>query len=294
MTFTPTDAFHAFAVGREDNSPMIQMTQALGTRVTDHRGLIDLPALAVLFDDLGGYPFWVADQSATTMQARLSMSMLDRPDVTERLTAVADLRLHNNLYGSTTVDITGHGGRLLCIGNARNVRVQRELVVAGDGVPHLPAPATPNEAAIVGAPDPELSGREVINRITAGDAPIGPLSELLNGSITTVDHDGLTFSCVSEPWMGNVMGTMHGGVIGAIVAQGCSFAAQSEMRPGGQYQIVDFTVAFLRSPEVDGRSVHVRATPVKLGRRLSIFDAELRDDEGMLLARATADVRFDL
>lgn len=107
MTFTPTDAFHAFAVGREDDSPMVQMTQALGTRMTDHRGLIDLPALAVLFDDLGGYPFWVADQSATTMQARLSMSMLDRPDVTERLTAVADLRLHNKLYGSTTVDITG-------------------------------------------------------------------------------------------------------------------------------------------------------------------------------------------
>ncbi|GED99805.1 hypothetical protein nbrc107696_02520 [Gordonia spumicola] len=294
MTMTPADAFTAFAVGREPGAPKIEMTQALGPRLTDHRGLIDLPAITVLFDDLGGYPFYVTDRSSSSMQARLTMSMLHRPAVTERLTATAELRLQNPGYGTTTVDISGDDGRTLCVGLARNVRVGRALVVDGDGTLELASPVTPDDAAVPAAPDASLSGREVIDAIRAGDAPIGPLSELLGGSVTAVDDDGLTFTCITAPWMGNVMGTMHGGVIGAIVGQACSFGAQAAMLPGREYQIVDFTVAFLRSPAVDGRGVHARVTPVKLGKRLSIFDAELRDDEGTLLARATADARFDV
>ena len=77
----------------------------------------------------------------------------------------------------------------------------------------------------------------------------------------------------------------------AVVAQGLSFAAQAAA-PGAGYQLIDFTVAFLRSPAVDGRTVQVHTRPVKVGRRLGVFAADLYDGD-VLLASGTADARFD-
>ncbi|MGO3326558.1 PaaI family thioesterase [Gordonia sp. (in: high G+C Gram-positive bacteria)] len=291
MSHSPADPFNAFAVGRDEGFDGAVMHQYLGTSVTDHRGLIELPALAVLFDDLGGYRFYFQDPSASSLQSRLTMSMLARPSIDERLQATADLRMSSHEYGTTVVEITGTDGRVLCSGLARNVRVGRaQNTDAGS------ASATPqglNDLPAVGGPPADATGREVIDEIRRG-APIGPIAELLGGSISAADDDGLSYTTETAPWMGNMMGTMHGGVIGAVVAQGCSFGAQHYTRAGQQYQIIDFTVAFLRSPAVDGRRIHTRVTPVKLGRRLSVFDADLRDDDGTLLAHATADVRFDV
>ncbi|GAA4659556.1 PaaI family thioesterase [Gordonia humi] len=291
LVTAPTDPIDAFAIGRTSDGDEWTMNQALGTSLTDHRGLIEMPALTVLFDDLGGLRFYLAEPSVSSLQARLTMSMLERPAVDEYLTATADLRMSSHTYGTTSVDIVGDGDRLLCTGLARNVRVGR-VTDARPGL-HLSVPESPNAHPAVTAPPVDLTGREIVSAIRDG-APIGPLARLLGGSITAVDDTALTFTAETAPWMGNVMGTMHGGVIGAIVAQGCSLGAQSFTGPGQRYQMVDFTVAFLRSPAVDGRGVHVRVTPVKLGRRLSVFDADLRDDDGTLLAHATADVRFDV
>lgn len=291
MSLNPADPFIAFAVGRDDGAQGAVMHQALGTDVTDHRGLVELPALAVLFDDLGGYPFYFEDPSASSLQARLTMSMLDRPSVDERLQATADLRMSTPGYGTTSVEITGDSGRVLCSGLARNVRVGR--AVTGDTGLNLVSPTAPNSVAAVTGPPVDHTGRDVIDAIRAG-APIGPIAQMLGGSITAADDDGLIYTTETAAWMGNIMGTMHGGVIGAVVAQGCSFGAQLYTGPGQKYQLVDFTIAFLRSPAVDGRRIHTRVTPVKLGRRISVFDAELRDDDGTLLAHATADARFDV
>ncbi|WOC11616.1 PaaI family thioesterase [Gordonia sp. MP11Mi] len=291
MSVDPTDPFIAFAVGRDTGFDTTVMHQALGARVTDHRGLIDLPALAVLFDDLGGFRFFIEDPSATSLQSRLTMAMLDRPNVDEHLQATADLRMSSPGYGTTTVEITGDSGRILCSGLARNVRVGRAASEHPDL--YLAVPQAPNDVPTIGAPPADLTGREVIDTIRRG-APIGPIATMLGGSISAADDDGLTYTTETAAWMGNMMGTMHGGVIGAVVAQGCSFGAQLYTGPGQRYQVVDFTVAFLRSPAVDGRRIHTRVSPVKLGRRLSVFDADLRDEDGTLLAHATADVRFDV
>ncbi|MCF8570148.1 PaaI family thioesterase [Gordonia sp. HY002] len=291
MSRNPADPFLAFAVGRDEGFDGAVMHQCLGTSVTDHRGLIELPALAVLFDDLGGYRFYFQDPSTSSLQSRLTMSMLARPSIDERLQATADLRMSSHEYGTTSVEVTGADGRVLCSGLARNVRVGRAQ--STDSVSGVPVPQAPNDVPAVDGPPADATGRDVIDQIRRG-APIGPIAELLGGSISAVDDDALTFTTETAPWMGNMMGTMHGGVIGAVVAQGCSFGAQLHTRAGQQYQIVDFTVAFLRSPAVDGRRIHTHVTPVKLGRRLSVFDADLRDDDGTLLAHATADVRFDV
>ncbi len=283
-----TDPFDAFGVGRLPGSALAEMTQRLGAGLADHRGLIDLPVLAVLFDDLGGLPFFVAEPGSS-MQSRLSMSMVERPAVDEELTATAELAMAAGDYGATSVQIRGAGGRLLMIGTARNVRVGRALVVQGDhsALPEPVAPVAPLPAPL----DPARTGAQVVAAIAAGEIAAGPLAELL-GAAVVVGAGGVELHAVTAPWMGNIMGTMHGGVIGAIVAQGLSYAAQAATPAGVGYQVVEYSVAFLRSPQVDGRTVIVRTEPIKVGRRLGVFAAKLYDGD-TLLAHATADVRFD-
>lgn len=284
----PTSPFDAFGVGRLPGSARVELTQRLGGGLADHRGLIDLPALTVLFDDLGGLPFFIAEPGSS-IQSRLSMAMMERPALDEELCATAELAMTAGDYGATTVEIRGTGGRLLTVGTARNVRVGRDLVVDGDHV-DLPGPVAP-AAPLPAALDPVRSGAEIVAAIAAGEAAAGPLAELL-GAVPVLGPDGVELHAVAAPWTGNIMGTMHGGVIAAIVALGLSFAAQAVAPAGTGYQLIDYSVGFLRSPQVDGRTVVVRTTAIKVGRRLGVFSAELYDGD-VLLAHATADARFD-
>lgn len=286
---TDNDPFTSFGIGRRAGSGRTEMVQALGPGVTDHRGLIDLPALAVLFDDIGGLSFFYSG-SGSTVQARLSMSMLDRPTVDEVLDGTSEVSMRREPYGVSTVRITGRDGRLLCTGVARSVRVGRDLVVDGDAA-DLAEPVAPPAAAPLPTADLARSGREIVADLVDGRAPLGELGRLLGGSVSVDDDGNVCFASVTEPWMGNIMGTMHGGVIAAVVAQALSLAGQAAAPAGVDYQLVDFSIAFLRSPAVDGRTLQVRTRAVKVGRRLGVFTAELYDGD-VLLATAGGDVLF--
>ncbi|EGD54291.1 PaaI family thioesterase [Gordonia neofelifaecis] len=286
------DPFSTFGIGRETETATPVLTQKLGTDLTDHRGLIELPAFAVLFDDIGGIPFHRLNMDSSSMQARLTMSMVERPRLHDMVRATGEVQMHNDTYGTTSVAITGGDGDTLCFGVARGVRVGRPTT--GESGQWQADPPAPNTLPAVPALDPALSGADVIAKLIDGSLPVGPLAGILGGTVTRSNDDGsIEAEFTGEPWMANLMGTMHGGVIATMLGQACSFGAQRNVRAGGGYQLIDFTCEFHRSPIVDGRTVRVEVTPVKLGRRLSLFDARMYDGD-QLLGRATADARFDV
>ena len=256
----------------------------LSPRLADHRGLIDLPALAVLFDHIGGFPFSRAQAGASTLQSRLAMSLLADVAVTERLAGRADIQIDDGSYGVTSVDLRTAGGDLVMTGTARSVRVGRgksdvdmDAILAPDG---------PDDGYLPDPIDPALSGREIVDAIAAGTLDPGPIVRLLDGRL----EEGW-FVVRTAAWMGNHFGTMHGGLIAAIVAQGISLTAQTHTAPGVGYQVTDVSVGFYRSPELGGEVV-VDVEPVKVGRRIGSFDATLRTRDGLLLSKASADVIF--
>ncbi|MFT4201018.1 PaaI family thioesterase [Gordonia sp. (in: high G+C Gram-positive bacteria)] len=291
MTYSPKNAFDAFAIRIVPDADPIAMTQPLGTRIADHRGLVDLPALMVLFDDLGGLPFAIADRSTSSIQARLTVSMGARPQLGEVVRSEGELMMSDDAMGSTAVRVT-RGDELLMQGQARNVRVGRAVVGESEVVAGEPLPA-PDDAELPEPIDPALSGAEVVAAIADGRRRIGPLGELLGATIVDPDPAALRIEVPAVEWMGNFFGSMHGGMIGTIVAQAASLGVAANMRPGTGYQLAEFTVAFLRSPAVDGQRLVATVTPVKLGRRLSTVDVELHAADGTLLARGTADARCD-
>ena len=291
MTYQPTNAFEAFAIRLVADSDPIAMTQTLGLRVADHRGLIDLPALMVLFDDLGGIPFALADRSSSSLQARLTVSMGSCPSIGDVLYGDSSLVMFDEAIGSTTVSIR-RGDEPIVVGSARSVRVGRAIVGESELVAGEPLPA-PDDAQKPPPIDEALSGAQLVESIAEGHRSIGPLAQMLGGSIIDPDPSALRFAVAATPWMGNFFGTMHGGMIATIVAQAASLGVAATMPAGRDYQLIELTVAFLRSPAVDGQEVVATVVPVKLGRRLTTVDIALHDSDGTLLARGTADARCD-
>ncbi len=166
-----------------------------------------------------------------------------------------------------------------------DIRLAQVALNSAATVDAVVAPDGPDDGYLPDPIDPALSGQEIVDAIAAGVLDPGPIIRLLGGGL----EDG-RFIVRTAEWMGNHFGTMHGGLIAAIVGQGISFAAQAHTAPGVGYQVTDMSVGFYRSPELGGEVV-VDVEPVKVGRRIGSFDATMRTRDGLLLSKASADAR---
>lgn len=291
-----------FQVGHLERTGHASATgeQQLSARFADHRGRIDLPALGVLFDHLGGIPFQLMnlDIGGFTIQARLSISAQGHVGIGERLTSSAQIATHDDNYATTSVEIRTSSGTVCCVGTARNVVVGRSgepISADGEAGGDIPDGADADGIRLPEAIDPKLAGRDIVAEIANGTRDAGPLVDLLNGRVE-IEGSGadavLRLRARTEDWMGNMFGTMHGGVIATIVGQAASLAGQVHTAPGQDYSVSDLAVGFYRSPAVHGGEVIAEVVPIKLGRRIGSFDVTLTAHDGMLLSRGTADVRY--
>ncbi|OBC12544.1 hypothetical protein A5788_08050 [Gordonia sp. 852002-50816_SCH5313054-c] len=289
------DPVAAFGVGamRIDDGVVVA-EQQLGPRFADHRGLIDLPAYAVLFDHIGGIPYHRATDSPC-MQARLALSTVGRAGLTDHLTGTAQLLMHDAKVGVTEIRV-GDGTEDFCVGTARNVAVGRAVPDDFDNAELAhDIPDAASLDAVLAQPIPDdLDGETIVAQIARGERDRGPLAELLNA---TIDADGAPSNTLrlvvdTEAWMGNMFGTMHGGVIGTIVGAACSLTGQQKAHAGQEYRVGDLSVAYFRSPPVDGSRVIVDVEPLKVGRRIATFSTRMTGADGTLLAEGAADIHF--
>ncbi|MET9199428.1 PaaI family thioesterase [Gordonia sp. NPDC003585] len=296
----PLATFHVGHLERAGDTGAIA-EQQLTARFADHRGRIELPALGVLFDHLGGIPYQLEQfkSGGFTIQARLSLSALGHIDVGDRLSCSADLATHDDQWGVTRVEIRTSTGRVCCVGSARNTVVGRSAELptsledeAGGDIPDC---ADAHGALLPLAIEPSLPGHDIVTQLASGVRSPGPLVELLNGAVE-IEGEGrdtvVRLRVRTEPWMGNMFGTMHGGVIATIVGQAASLAGQAHTAPGQDYTLADLAVGFYRSPAVHGGDVVAEVVPIKLGRRIGSFEVTLTSHDGALLSRGTADVHY--
>lgn len=290
----PADPMAVFHVGNlEVEGNRARCEQQLCAEFADHRGRIDLPAFAVLFDHLCGIPYYRT--VGPCMQARLNISAIGYVAVDDRLTATAELQLHDDVTGVGAVRIASDTGLACCVGTARNVAVSRAS--ATDELEMMVPIPDCARAQGIRLPEPiptALSGARIVEEIAAGVRPAGPIVDLLCGRVDVpyLAGDTLRFIVETHPWMANTFGTMHGGVIGAIVGQAFSLAGQAHTAPGVDYRLADMSVGFFRSPSVHGAEVIVDVEAVKVGRRVASFTGRMIAHDGTLLAEGVADVHY--
>ncbi|WP_299571728.1 hotdog domain-containing protein [uncultured Williamsia sp.] len=294
------DPLTVFGVGGEPpTAPATRMRQRLGGLLVDHRGRIDIAAWAVLVDSAAGAPFVAqtpADQGV--VQASLVFATTGLGLAPEGvLDAVATLRHDGGSFGLTSIDVAA-GDDLVATVLARSARTGRVFddvlrerlsgAAAADGPRGWPVPARlAADATPPPAIDPVLTGEQIVAAIVDGRMAAGPVADVLG---LTPTAGGALFR--PAPWMANALGSMHGGVVAAVVAQACSWAGQSRTGAGQDYRLADLSVDFFRSPPVDVDEMTIATRFVRVGRRVVSIAADLRAPDDTLVVQGSAAVHL--
>lgn len=288
----------AFSVGfTAVNEAGIALQQQVSPTLLDHRGLVEMPAYAVMAESVTSGAYWYSfAEPVATVQSWLALTAGVRPVVGDRLHAVSVLAHHDDTYGTATMTVTNGSHAVVCSGVARAVRVGRstEALRALDKdtiAEQNELPAPPQVNSEVSAIDPDWDGRRILAAINRGDIARGPLCELLAMTIETADDPVLTVE--PQAWMANPLGAIQGGVIAAIIGQACSLAGQAHTGPGDRYTLADLSVHYFRSPPVDGRALTLTTSTDRVGGRMATVEAAMSDAAGTRYVRAVATIAYE-
>lgn len=277
----------------------LALQQRVHAGLVDHRGVLEMPAYAVLAESVTSGVYWYSfPESVATVQAWLAMTAGRPAGIGDTLRAAAQLSHRDERYGTATVTVRNQSDDTVCTGVARAARVgrttpelqgidRRQLSVQ-DG----PVPARPQSAPAVAPLDPGWDGRRILTAITAGEISGGPLGDLL--AMTIIDCAGdPVLALAPQPWMANPLGAIQGGVIAAIVGHACSLAGQAHTRPGDRHTLADLCIFYFRSPPVDRGPLTLITRTDRAGGRLASVTATLTDATGERYARAVADIAYE-
>ncbi|WP_431239007.1 PaaI family thioesterase [Mycolicibacterium aichiense] len=296
---TPNGPQSVFCVGNTRVSEAgIALDQQVNQTLVDHRGLLEMPAYAVMAESVTSGAYWYTfAEPVATVQSWLALTAGARPEVGDRLYAVSAMAHRDDAQGTATMTITNGAHEVVCSGVARAVRVGRSTEALraldkdaiAEPVETLPTP--PDIDTSVSALDPGWDGRRTLTAISRGEIARGPLCELLAMTVESADEPVLTLD--PQPWMANPLGAIQGGVIAAIIGQACSLAGQAHTGAGDRYTLADLSVYYFRSPPVDGRSLTLATTTERVGRRMGTVSATMSDAAGAHYVRAVANIAYE-
>ena len=115
-----------------------------------------------------------------------------------------------------------------------------------------------------------------------------PIATLLGADPLACDPVAgrITIAFEAKPEFCNLLGTVQGGMLAAMLDMVMSFSVLCTVGPGHVVPTIDMNTHFL-TPAKPGRIVGEGAI-VKKGRSISFMEGRLRDRDGRLLTTATA------
>ena len=276
----------------------ISLDQHMTARLVDHRGVLEMPAYAVMAESVTSGAYWYTfTESVATVQSWLALTAGAPARVGDLLRATSVMAHRGDLYGTATMSMTNGSHDVVCSGVARAVRVgrtsdalqalDRDKIASSTG----PMAAPPDVDTTVSEIDPGWDGRQILTAISRGDIARGPLCDLLAMTVRLDAEPVMTVD--PQPWMANPLGAVQGGVIASLIGQACSLAGQAHTGPGDSYTLADLSVHYFRSPPVDGRSLTLATATERVGRRMATVSATMTDHGGTDYVRAVANIAYE-
>jgi uncharacterized protein (TIGR00369 family) len=121
-----------------------------------------------------------------------------------------------------------------------------------------------------------LSGLDVMRSLLAGELPAPPILQTLGFRLAEVGSGRVVFSVHAAEYMYNPIDS----------AAGC--AVHTMLPVGARYTSLDLSVKFLRGMTVESGEVRCTGTVTHIGRRTSLAEARMTDENDRLLATATS------
>jgi uncharacterized protein (TIGR00369 family) len=133
-----------------------------------------------------------------------------------------------------------------------------------------------------------ISGLEYLNAMHAGELPLSPLVKTLDFKVEHIEKGKVAFSFSPQEFHYNPLGSVHGGVISALLdsAMGCTL--HSVLEAGNGYTTLELKTNFLKTITIKTGLLKATGKILHIGSRTALLEAEITDDAGKIYAHGTS------
>ncbi|WP_430593238.1 PaaI family thioesterase [Humidisolicoccus flavus] len=131
-------------------------------------------------------------------------------------------------------------------------------------------------------------GIEQLRAVANGEFPPPPIGSHIGLEFSSVEDGEVVMTAVPDESHYNPVGSVHGGFFATLLDSACGCAVHTTLPAGVAYTSLELKVSFLRAITAETGIVTARGWVTKRGRSASFAEAEIRDQEGRVLATASS------
>jgi uncharacterized protein (TIGR00369 family) len=133
-----------------------------------------------------------------------------------------------------------------------------------------------------------MPGLEFLEAIRDGDIPPAPIQRLLGFDLTEVEQGRVVFSAEPGEQHYNPIGVVHGGLAATLLDSALGACVHSTLEEGQGYTTLETKFNLVRAVTAETGTIRAEGRVLHRGRQVATSEADLRDDDGRLLAHATS------
>ena len=134
----------------------------------------------------------------------------------------------------------------------------------------------------------QLTGMEFFQVIGDGRLPYPPLLQTLAFKVESIQEEETVFSFHPQPFHYNSVGTVHGGVIAAILDTAMGCAVHARLAAGMIYTTLELKTNFLKAVTLQSGELRAVGKVVHFGGRTALAEAKLIDSRNKLFAHGVS------
>lgn len=132
------------------------------------------------------------------------------------------------------------------------------------------------------------SGLDYLEAMRQGELPHPPICATIGFRFVAFSEGRAVMELEPGEHQYNPIGSVHGGVIVALLDSVAGSAVHTTLPAGVGYTTVSLTTSFLRPVQADSGTLTAEGRLIRAGRRIALAEADLRDADDRVYAHATA------
>lgn len=133
-----------------------------------------------------------------------------------------------------------------------------------------------------------MPGQAYLDAMSAGTIDFPPLLHTLDFKVEGVREGQAVFSFQPQEFHYNPIGTVHGGVITAMLDSAMGCALHSTLEAGAGYTTLEIKVNFLKAITIKTGILKATGRIIHAGKRTALTEATLADETGTVYAHGTS------
>jgi uncharacterized protein (TIGR00369 family) len=133
----------------------------------------------------------------------------------------------------------------------------------------------------------ELSGLELLEKMSRGELPPPPIASTLGFDGFTVGPGWARFALTPGEHHYNPIGSVHGGVAATMLDSAMGCAVHTTLEAGVRYTTVDLSVTFVKALTADTGPIRCEGRVIHTGSRVATAEGRITDAHGRLYASGT-------